>query len=215
VTAFRDDVVSDYDNDHYDGNAFGGDDDDDHENDGPGFSLVDDATQNEIGLLERGIRKVEKIRVGHATVAKKVDVRRLKKDLWDEIEGTLLLHPSKQQQGHDEIMTVEASDEAGSPKEHGDHTKKPADQEPTISFQQTVREMEAAKAQPDVTLPFYFICVLHLANEKGLELDSLGLEDFMIRSSQQLESSDATPLPQTRRQANTAGAAAVSIGKGG
>jgi condensin complex subunit 2 len=31
-----------------------------------------------------------------------------------------------------------------------------------------------------VTLPFYFICLLHLANEKGLRLESTSLEDFMI-----------------------------------
>ena len=30
------------------------------------------------------------------------------------------------------------------------------------------------------TVSFYFICCLHLANEKGLKFDSTGLEDFMI-----------------------------------
>ena len=36
-----------------------------------------------------GVRKVEKVRVGYATVAKKVDAERLKKDLWDKLERTL------------------------------------------------------------------------------------------------------------------------------
>ena len=40
--------------------------------------------------------------------------------------------------------------------------------------------MEMAQSQTDVTVSFYFICCLHLANEKGLKLDSTGLEDFMI-----------------------------------
>ena len=40
--------------------------------------------------------------------------------------------------------------------------------------------MEMAQSQHDVTVSFYFICCLHLANEKGLKLDSTGLEDFMI-----------------------------------
>ena len=40
--------------------------------------------------------------------------------------------------------------------------------------------MEMAQSQSDVTVSFYFICCLHLANEKGLKLDSTGLEDFMI-----------------------------------
>ena len=51
-----------------------------------------------------------------------------------------------------------------------------------LSFHDTVRAMEEAKTQVDVTLPFYFICILHLANEKGLRLDSKGLDDFEIHS---------------------------------
>jgi condensin complex subunit 2 len=43
--------------------------------------------------------------------------------------------------------------------------------------------MQSTQTQTDVTLPFYFICVLHLANEKGLALESMGLEDFVIHSS--------------------------------
>jgi condensin complex subunit 2 len=50
------------------------------------------------------------------------------------------------------------------------------------SFQDTVRDMQATQSQADATLPFYFICVLHLANEKGLALESMGLEDFVIHS---------------------------------
>ena len=40
--------------------------------------------------------------------------------------------------------------------------------------------MEANQPQGDVTLPFYFICLLHLANEKGLRLESTSLDDFVI-----------------------------------
>ena len=51
-----------------------------------------------------------------------------------------------------------------------------------ISFQSVLRRLESEQEQEEVTLPFYFICVLHLANEKGLRLDSdgCGLSDFRI-----------------------------------
>jgi condensin complex subunit 2 len=54
-----------------------------------------------------------------------------------------------------------------------------------VTFQDTMRELELQKSQADVTVPFYFICILHLANEKGLELTSTSLEhpldNFTIR----------------------------------
>ena len=31
-----------------------------------------------------------------------------------------------------------------------------------------------------MTVSFYFICCLHLANEKGLKLESTGLDDFKV-----------------------------------
>ena len=57
---------------------------------------------------------------------------------------------------------------------------------PSLSFQDTVREMQTTQSQADVTPSFYFICCAWylLANdEKGLELESLGLEGFTIRRS--------------------------------
>ena len=63
-----------------------------------------------------------------------------------------------------------------------EETEEPA----TISFQDAVREMEEQKTQADVTLPFYFICMLHLANEHGLRLESQGLEDFTVGKDHRL-----------------------------
>jgi len=39
-----------------------------------------------------------------------------------------------------------------------------------VSFKDTIHKLGATEAQEDVSLAFYFICVLHLANEKGLKL---------------------------------------------
>lgn len=152
--------------------SFGGDPD----VDGPGFDFGangDDADFDDNGFqieeLE-GVRKVEKVRVGYATVAKKVDVKRLKRDLWDELERTFA--PTDEEKIDDEEKESSPMSVALTPATDAH-----------LSFQDTVREMQSTQAQSDVTLPFYFICVLHLANEKGLALESTGLEDFIIHSS--------------------------------
>lgn len=147
------------------------------ENDDGGFTFAyggeddefrdDDADYN-IEFDE--VRKVEKIDIAYATVAKKVDVRRLKQDLWAELEDKTAWSAPP-----DEIV--------GTEEEKGDdiYEAEPPKGEPRfVSFKETVDRMEKAQSQSDVTVSFYFICCLHLANEKGLKLDSTGLEDFMI-----------------------------------
>ena len=111
------------------------------------------------------VRKVQKIDINYATVAKKVDVRRLKRDLWAELEAKTSYVPPESfdhnEETQDDIYNNELESRA-------------------VSFKKTVESMEQAQSQHDVTVSFYFICCLHLANEKGLKLDSTGLEDFII-----------------------------------
>jgi hypothetical protein len=38
----------------------------------------------------------------------------------------------------------------------------------------------AEQRQADVTMPFYFICLLHLCNEKTLKLEADGLNNFAV-----------------------------------
>ena len=132
------------------------------------------------------IRKVEKVRVGYAKVAKKVDVKRLKKDLWHDLETRMSeidvnIHDSSEDGSHhakfdEESLSVEKEKDTSYIGSESDSKQKP------ISFQSVLRRLESEQEQEEVTLPFYFICVLHLANEKGLRLDSdgYGLSDFRI-----------------------------------
>jgi condensin complex subunit 2 len=150
--------------------GFGGDDGDDG-----GFCFGFDDAGSEGGenfaVQELdGIRKVQKVQVGYATIAKKVDVKRLKKDLWMEIEDTLVKRASE--------------DGEAKPADDTDQVVKSMSNRSTpdfLSFQEAIRDMQATQSQTDVTLPFYFICLLHLCNEKNLELESEGLEDCFIR----------------------------------
>jgi len=120
-----------------------------------------------------GVRKVDKVQVGYAKVAKKVDVKRLKKDLWCDLTDRMthlnISDENVEKYGEDENVMEEPI--AVVEKEL---TK--------ISFQDVVRTMDGNQGQKEATLPFYFICILHLANEKGLKLDSegCGLNDFRI-----------------------------------
>lgn len=108
--------------------------------------------------------------MGHATVSKKVDVKRLKKDLWVQLEKETTA--PAQEISDEEKMEFDAEDE--------DESNINSDN--IVSFKDTVTKLGATEAQEDVSLPFYFICVLHLANEKGLKLDNgdHGLADFVI-----------------------------------
>jgi len=140
----------------YDDGVGGGDDDDDRAD----YNLTDFDE----------VRKVEKIEVAYATVAKKVDVRRLKKDLWAELEERTSLAPPDVFPDGDSVSEKEE-------KKREEEEKK---EQQFASFKDTVEKMDAAQSQNDVTVSFYFICCLHLANEKGLKLESTGLEDFVI-----------------------------------
>ncbi|CAJ1937630.1 unnamed protein product [Cylindrotheca closterium] len=157
--------------------SFGGD------SDGPGFDFGgDDEDHDEDGgfivpELE-GVRKIEKIQVGYATKAKKVDVKRLKKDLWEELERSFA---DKRKVETDSNKPKEVDTSEGEENEERDTPMGAI--EGSLSFQSTVKEMQSTQTQSDATLPFFFICVLHLANEKGLALESTGLEDFIIHTS--------------------------------
>ncbi len=149
---------------------------DDSYDDGPGFELAGNDDGNFVEMDDyvvkdlEDVRKVDKVRVKHATVAKKVDVKRLKKDLWSEVEvrtrPQLITDVEEEQNGNDsEMSSIKGNSES-----------------PEISFKNVVEDLGANETQEDVSLAFYFICVLHLANEKCLKLENgeYGLNDFVI-----------------------------------
>lgn len=153
---------------------------DDSYDDGPGFELANN-DEDDGNFVEKDdyvvqdlddVRKVDKVRVKHATVAKKVDVKRLKKELWTELE-TKTAPPAVEssQMESDESNESDTCDRVDAIVEHND-----------TSFKSVVDDLKVSEAQEDVSLAFYFICVLHLANEKCLKLENgeHGLNDFVI-----------------------------------
>ena len=167
------------------------------------FGENDDEFEDKNSLCEfvvpalEDVRRVDKIHIGYATVARKIDVKRLKRDLWNELEQTFssrkiddiesetsmdverrdldLLSTSSKISERDLGLRGKNAGETGHDKVFNDVTR--------LSFQETVRDMDINQSQSEVTVPFYFICILHLCNEKGLALESSGLNDFVIHSS--------------------------------
>jgi len=170
-----------------DDGSFGDDDD------GPGFQLADDDDGGDDFVIEEleGVRKVEKVKIGYATVAKKVDVKRLKKDLWNNLESKTATNSDKKGEDDESPDTTDIEGGSGTKTsdedmdsdisgKEGDGEEK-QHEDGLVSFQDTLKELSISQSQNEITLPFYFICILHLANEKGLYLDPSGnLTDFII-----------------------------------
>ena len=130
---------------------------------------------------------MNKINVGYATVAKKVDVKRLKRDLWVELEQLLSSKKNENAILDDDSAASLVKDEDLVDRSNDENLPEKQTMK-SLSFQSVVSDMQKSQAQGDVTLPFYFICMLHLCNEKGLALESRGLDDFRI-----LGNADAIP----------------------
>jgi len=101
-------------------------------------------------------KKVDKIQINYSKVAKKIDVKALKDALWDKLCNT------EPQQKIKKMST-------------------------TKSFQDVLTELPNNlndEMASEISVPFCFICLLHLANEQGLKLTQDGkLDELYIEQS--------------------------------
>jgi len=123
-----DDNAGDMDDDN-DGGGFG-------DYDGGGASMSPENVQPGGITLLAAPRRAQKIEIGYATTAKKIDIKALKENLWDSI--------------------TEAPDQK-------------------VDFSKTITAVPLDQF-PEVSVPFCFICLLHLCNEKSLALLGSGQE---------------------------------------
>ena len=100
--------------------------------------------------------RVEKTAIHYETKLKKVNVKKLKLSLWSNLGGGEET-PAEERAPDEEVEAIEA-------------------QSFTAAIGKVSREVPS-----NVTVPFYFISLLHLANEHGLELaDNSELSDLII-----------------------------------
>ena len=107
-------------------------------------------------------KQVEQLSIGYAQVAKRVDVKRLKECLWSGINT--------------DSATAEQRHAAGEDSDSNEW-EKPANRATIapVTFQHAIDTLAGrypASQLAAVSVPYCFICVLHLCNEQGLVLES-------------------------------------------
>lgn len=116
--------------------------------------------------------------VQYARVAKKVDVRRLKEEMWRGLAFETVLSTPEPERERDQ-----------------DQGRKKEEEEEGLRFTALISNLQAVypkQAMDDISTSYCFICLLHLANEKGLAIeDEKGLEELRIRRDESAEITDA------------------------
>ncbi|KAI0021484.1 condensin complex subunit 2/barren [Xylariomycetidae sp. FL0641] len=110
--------------------------------------------------LVTSTRRLRPEYVNYARVAKKVDVRRLKENLWKGIG-----FPDEEIDPDSSVPPNPPTDAAG---------EKATDESQTLKFTNVMNDLQSVypkAALDDISTSFCFICLLHLANEKGLSIE--------------------------------------------
>lgn len=117
--------------------------------------------------------------VQYARVAKKVDVRKLKEEMWRGIGFDKVFEISKFDFG--KLMSIQET--SAQDTTLADNT--PQSNNRVLKFTSIMNDLQQVypkQAMADISTSYCFICLLHLANEKGLTLSNeIGLEELCIQ----------------------------------
>eukprot|EP00794_Sanderia_malayensis_P005627 gene5627-6323_t len=118
--------------------------------------------------------KVEKIQIAYAKTAKRIDIKKLKKTLW---ESLTVEETNKQQQ--EEAEKSIAMEERPLVKQLED--RKMTDIQSFKDIYKNLPDKMSEHASKNLSVPIAFVCLLYLANEKELKLiGSEGMDDIQI-----------------------------------
>ncbi|NXS78443.1 CND2 protein, partial [Erpornis zantholeuca] len=125
---------------------------------------ADITTYGELNLIAEP-QKITRMAVQYARTAKKMDMRRLKRNMWELLTGTECLGcPEQVEEAGAGLDTAAAGEKVLS-----DLTK------------ELLHRLPPAMAT-NLSVPLAFVCLLHLANEKNLKLESTqDLSDVLVR----------------------------------
>lgn len=135
-------------------------------------------------LVTQGGRRARPDYVNYARVAKKVDVRRLKTEMWRGMGERLIAATDFTSASQPGAVTNEAPSEPESeaevpppptPQAESPSQTPDAKDESRLRFTQIMNSLKAvypAEMLRDISTSFGFICLLHLANEQGLVLQN-------------------------------------------
>lgn len=158
--------------------------DDDDENGDFGFNFVPDGGSQELNDSQPGVmisdaildgtmltgdklieepRKVAKLDIAYAKTAKKLDVKRLKKTIWN-------------------ILT-ESEEDKGKTGTTGQTDQLNMSMNKSILFTSLLSELPnrvSGQMAENLSVPITFVCLLHLANEKNLKIEDSEMKDLII-----------------------------------
>lgn len=135
-------------------------------------------------LVTQGGRRARPDYVNYARVAKKVDVRRLKTEMWRGMGERLIAATDFSSASQPGTVSSEAPTEPESepeapqpPTPHATSPELPSDSndDGRLRFTNIMNSLKAvypAETLRDISTSYGFICLLHLANEQGLVLES-------------------------------------------
>lgn len=140
-------------------------------------------------LVTQGGTRLRPEYVNYARVAKKVDVRRLKENMWMGMSESLMASIDRRESPEDthgpptpaptdldgdvDMMDVDVPEEMA-PKATAGLDDRMLDKVPELKFTDMIgdlRKVYPEQQMRDISTSYCFICLLHLANEKGLVLD--------------------------------------------
>ncbi|KAJ1983246.1 hypothetical protein H4R34_001402 [Dimargaris verticillata] len=129
------------------------------------------------------LKVIKPLYVNYARTAKRVDVKKLKDNLWHKL--ITFSDATATPNADDAAMPTDADNEEDTPFSHpSDGVQGEQRFSDVIDSLKTVYPERSIK---DISVPFCFICLLHLANEKNLCITSdSALEDLVITQDPQL-----------------------------
>ncbi|EAU90161.1 condensin complex component cnd2 [Coprinopsis cinerea okayama7 len=144
----------------------------DDDDDGPGGfddpygeigpSVIDAGEQDLLAATQGQTRRIKPEAINYAKRAKRVDVRKLKENIWNHLD--IVVPKSKPEDGMDVDDDENEKDK-----------RPPTDPNEARQFSQVVTGLKnsyPADKLEEISTSFCFICLLHLANEQGLKLET-------------------------------------------
>ncbi|THH28569.1 hypothetical protein EUX98_g5607 [Antrodiella citrinella] len=137
--------------------------------DAPGFddvydgdgapSAIDSGEQDLLAATQGKTRRVRPEYVNYAKRAKRVDVRKLKENIWKGLDIVV----AELKENADEDVDMDADDQ---------ETTNPEDGRVFNSVISGLQKSYPRDKMEEISTSFCFICLLHLANEKGLKIEA-------------------------------------------
>jgi len=131
---------------------------------------IQDGLQIRVDGMLQASRKVEKINIGYSTISKRVNVKNLKSEIWDWVDGEC---PNEGKCGDNEGENMKPDNKVAA-SEGPAKRKFLQEKSSTASFQDMISNIaknNQREVGQEVSVSYYFICLLHLANEKGLKIE--------------------------------------------